>query len=264
MDYAQIASEIETSHFADSAVHKYMGSNVKSPGLVKGSYYVVKYWSLKSLLPNSDNQFWVGQFIGAGEDPERIFVETPRAKSMTSNQRYYFKHPNGEIVAARNFNGALVVNDDDEQRITFYALLNEARQDALPLAAPTARADKSRAVEPVKAPRERVASVSKPAQRIQRPRESRTEDYPVPANLAELFKQSPPPVHRIFLVAQFPSENEAKIFAEQFVDGNYTLDGFAHTAQVPEDLNDVARFLSQAKGSSATSWYRRSVIVKDI
>ncbi len=261
MDYELIAKEVETKDLSESNVHKYMGNNVKSPGLVKGSHYIVKYWSVKSLT-GGDNPFWIGQFIGAGQSHDMIIAVTPRAKEMVESQRYFFRMVNGSYIAASNFNGALVVNDDNEQRITFYALLGEPKQDALPLTAPTLRADKSRPVAPAKAPREYVQKVPRVVNRriSSDTKIERTEE--ISDEMRALFRKGEPPTYRQFLVAQFRNEEDARQFAKGYKQCQYIMDGVAHLARVPDDDEMRAGFLTKAKDAGAISCYGYQKIVE--
>ena len=270
MDYNIVAREVETPEFSASAVHRYIGGNVKSPGLVRGTFYIIKFWSVKSLT-SGDNPFWIGQFVGAGTSMANLFKETPRAKDMKSNERYFFQRPSGDVVNAANFNGALIINDDTEQRITFYALLTAARQDALPIDTPALRPDKSSAVGPSSAPRERKQSAQhEPRARqpaaitvtpIRQRREKQEEVYVTPERLQELFKPTPKAELNNFLSAYFNDEADARAFAKQFVGGFYEQDGFSHIAFAPEDGNNSSEFFAKAKdrGAFSRNYHKRLV-----
>lgn len=252
MDYEEITREIETKNLADSGVQKYLGKNVKSPGLVKNEHYIVKFWSIKS-VEQGDNPFWLGQFLGAGEDPNQIFSVTPRAKEMVGNQRYFFRRTNSSIVAASNFNGALVVNDDNEQRITFYALLGEPRQDPLPLVAPAMRREREHPVRPAQA-------LDRPNQRAPAFRKRERVEELSSSSMTELLeslrtsKLNAKP-KREYMVAQFKTEDEASGFADDFVEGEYIYDGFTHLVRAPKDINENSNFFQKAKNKGAVQIY---------
>jgi hypothetical protein len=257
MDFAAVAQEVETSDFASSAVHKSIGGNVKSPGLVRGHHYIIKYWSVKS-TPGSDNPYWVAQFIGAGESSDKLLTETPRAKDMTSNQRYFFKRPKtGDVVGAANYAGALVVNNDNEQRITFYALLTEARQDALPLDAPNMRPDKTSAVRPAATPHEakqltRPEPVTDVPKSARQPRQRSEDDTTIPAERLKALFAAPPKVEYVqYFAAYFRSESDARRFAARFKDGFYEAEGFSHIALAPHAGNEEADFFGKAVAAGA-------------
>jgi hypothetical protein len=264
MDYNAVAEAIETTDANHSAVHSYIGPNVKSPGLKVGVHYIIRYWSSKSVT-QGDNPFWVGEFIGAGESPNALMADVPRAKSMTAAQRYFFRRPNGSVVAAGNFEGALVVDGDVEQRITFYTLLSEPQPNAPRVEVPALRADKAGSVAPAKTPRapatkevrQSSAVQSAPASVAEKPRRVREPKFELPKEVdPSIWRPSPPRVLVEYLSAVFRLEQDAQTFAAE-QNGEYRTEGFAHTAQVVRQDNPdhLVTFRTAAARYGCTSIY---------
>jgi hypothetical protein len=170
---------------------------------------------------------------------------------MSETQRYFFKRPTGEFIGAANFGGALVVNNDSEQRITFYALLTDARQDALPFDAPSMRPDKTSAVKLAPAPREpRQTPVSAKPMRERQQRID--DDAPIaPDRLKALFAPPAKVEYTEYYAAYFRTENEARHFAAQFTDGSYEPDAFAYVVLAPHEGNQDSDFFNKAASAGA-------------
>jgi hypothetical protein len=256
----ELAKQIETKNFVDSKVHQYIGSNVKSPSLIKGNSYIIKFWSAKS-TPDSDNPYWIGQFCGAGTTIDNIIEPPLRAKEMTVDQRFFFRRVNGDVVSASNNMGALVVNSDVEQRITFYGLNTEAQQNADKIDAPkvklatvaAANASKTAPVKltkPVKAAKQRVA------------RAERATDNYTPEQNSELLRS----IRKNYLkeswrVAQFRTKEEAESFAKKSKHCAYVRDGIFNIVEIRLENDAENTFFGSAKQAGAFECYNHTKLV---
>jgi hypothetical protein len=258
-----IAKAIETKLFSDSKVHQFIGGNVKSPGLVKGSSYIIKFWSAKS-TPQSDNPYWVGQFLGAGTSVDQILNVTPRAKEMTSDQRFFFRTVTGDIVSASNNLGALVVNNDAEQRITFYALRTEAQQDAVQLDVPRVKASPAAPAEkkPVTTPAKLAKQPKAVKQRVARI-DSCTDNDTVEQNTA-LFRSARKVYPKFEMrIAHFRTKEEAETFAGSVKNSKYVKESIFHVVEIKleDDIGDM--FFSNAKKAGAYECFNHTRLIFD-
>lgn len=257
MNLQTVADAVETEKFDSSAVHQYIGGNVKSPGLIKNQHYIVKYWSLESVAVG-DNPYWVGMFLGAGEVFSDILSTTPRAKDLTETQRYFFKKVNDEIVAASNHKGSLVVNSEPDQRITFYALQQESQQGALPFASNAVRAIAKPAADPSRPLREHSKIVRTPRLKREKPADITVEQFS--ETLARLAQKKIE--YKMFYVAVFKQQQAAVEFSSRFKNGICVMENQKFLSRVPEDDNRDADFFSKAKSVGADDVYKHNAILQ--